>query len=92
MWALCLITLTPREKFVGLPDDLAQELNFFKEEIETGHPISGNVQLNPMPEIVKRMIKKDSTVINRLKYDAYQLPQDPRIWTFPKFKSLGNAN
>ena len=37
------------------------------------------------------MIKKDSTVINRLKYDAYQLPQDPRIWTFPKFKSFGAA-
>ena len=45
-----------------------------------------------MPEIVKRMLKKDSTVINRLKYDAYQLPQDPRIWTFPKFKSLGAVN
>ena len=71
MWALCLVMLSPRQKFQGLPKDLASELNFFKDEVENTNPFGGKVQLNPIPEIVKRMITKDSKLIVRLRADGY---------------------
>jgi hypothetical protein len=88
MWALCLIMLSNRERFNGLPIEFAKELNFFKDEIENINPCSGKVQMNPIPEIVKRMISKDSNVINRIKLDSHTLDSDKRIWTFPKFKPI----
>ena len=86
MWALCLITLSPRESFADLPTEFAEELNYFKDEIENNDPFGGNVQLNPIPETIKKMIIKDSKVLNRLKTENNLLDVDKRIWTFPKFK------
>ena len=91
MWALCLIMLSSREKFNGLPFELANELNYFKDEIENINPCGGKIQMNPMPEIVKRMIGKDSNVINRLKTDSNTLGSDKRIWTFPRFKPINSV-
>lgn len=56
MWAICLIMLSPRERFLGLPTDLAQEVIFFKEEVGSDNHFGGKVQLNPIPENVKHMI------------------------------------
>ena len=86
MWALCLIIITPVETLKYLPDELQKEILFFKEEIEGNNPFGGKIQLNPIPEIVKRMINKDSNVIKRLRADGYQLELDHRIWTFPRFE------
>ena len=47
--------------------------------------------MNPMPEIVKRMITKDSSVINQIKNDSFLLESDKRIWTFPKFKPISSV-
>lgn len=44
--------------------------------------------MNPVPEIVKRMMKKDSNVVNRLKTETYALEMDNRIWTFPRFRPI----
>ena len=43
--------------------------------------------MNPIPEVVKRMIMKDSNVIVRLRKDGYSLGIDERIWTYPKFNA-----
>ena len=86
MWALCMITLSPRESFIDLPAVFSSELNYFKDEIENNDPFGGNVQLNPIPDIVKKMIIKDSNVLNQLKSENNLLDSDRRIWTFPKFK------
>ena len=83
MWALCLIILTPREHFQGLPLEFFNELNFFRDEMDSRNPFGGKVQMNPIPEIVKRMIKKDTNVLNRIKSQNYKLDADERLWTFP---------
>ena len=44
--------------------------------------------MNPIPEIVKRMITKDPNVINRMKTESLSLSADSRIWTFPPFKPI----
>ena len=59
----------------------------FKDEVQ-GH-YARKIQLNQVPEIVKRMIQKDPNVIDRLKNETFTLVQDKRIWTFPRFKPLG---
>lgn len=51
----------------------------------------GKLQLNPIPEIVKRMIKKDLNVVNRLKAHDNLLELDPRFWTFPKFRPIASV-
>lgn len=88
IYALCLIILTPIEKLQsGLPVELAKEVAYFKDEVESNNPFGGKIQMNPIPEVVKRMIKKDSNVIVRLRKDGYSLGIDERIWTYPKFKA-----
>ena len=47
--------------------------------------------MSPIPEIVKRMLSKDSNVINRIKTESYTLDSDKRIWTFPKFKPISTV-
>ena len=83
--------LAPKGAFGGLPDKFVKELDFFKESMEGDNPVGGKVQMNPMPEIVKRMINKDSSVINQIKSDNFLLDSDKRIWTFPKFKSMSSV-
>ena len=83
MWALCLITLAPRENISSFPKDLASELLYFKDEIENNDPFGGKVQLNPIPEAIKLLIKSDSSFIERLKTEASSLDSDKRIWTYP---------
>ena len=88
IYALCLIILTPVEKLQkGLPAELAKEVVYFKDEVESNNPFGGKIQMNPIPEVVKRMILKDSSVIVRLRKDGYSLGVDQRIWTYPKFKA-----
>ena len=86
MWALCLITLAPRDCISDLPAEFANELLFFKDEIENSDPFGGKVQLNPIPHEIKNMIKKDATVLDRLRSQSSSLAVDKRIWTFPCFK------
>ena len=76
MWALCLITLASEENISDLPAELARELLFFKEEIENNDPVGGKVQLNPIPDQIKNMIKKDSSVLERLKTESGPLEVD----------------
>ncbi len=87
IWALCLIVVSPKKHFSNLSESLRKQLEFFKDEIDNKNPFGGKIQLNPIPEIVKRMINKDSNVISRLRADGYQLDIDQRIWTFPRFES-----
>lgn len=91
IWCLCLVMMAEREKFRDLPTELSKELIYFREEIENNNPVGGKVQLNPIPEIVKRMLKKDSDVINRMKADTNVLESEKRIWTFPKFKPINTV-
>ena len=35
--------------------------------MENNNPIGGKLQLNPIPEVVKRMIIKDSNVFQKIK-------------------------
>lgn len=85
MWALCLVTIAPRQCISDLPHELATELNLFKDEIENSDPIGGKVQLNPIPQAIKNMIRADSGIINHLKSESTPLQADKRIWTYPKF-------
>ena len=85
MRALCQIMLCRRERLNGLPLELLNELNFFKDELEFDNPFGGKVQLNPIPTGVKQMILDDSNVINRLRTEQYPLESDQRIWTFPRY-------
>ena len=43
MKALCQLMLCPREKLNGLPLELLNEVNFFKDEVEFEHPFGGKV-------------------------------------------------
>lgn len=55
IWALCQIMLTSIDRIKrGLPEALSNEIEIFKQNAEG--PFTGKVQMNPMPEIVKRMI------------------------------------
>ena len=76
MWALCLVTLASQENISDLSIELANELQYFKEEIENNDPIGGKVQLNPIPDLIKNMIKKDSSVLERLKTESSHLEVD----------------
>ena len=67
MKALCQLMLCPRERLNGLPLELLNEVNFFKDEVEFDNPFGGKVQLNPVPAGVKEMLDGDSDVINRIK-------------------------
>ena len=86
IWALCLIILTPKKSLSNFSESLRKQLEFFKDEIENKNPFGGKIQLNPIPEIVKRMIKKDSNVITRMKADGYHMSFDQRIWAFPRYE------
>ena len=56
MKALCRIILCPRERLNGLPLELLNELNYYKDELEFDNPFGGKIQLNPMPDTIKNMI------------------------------------
>ena len=43
MKALCQLMLCPRERLNGLPLELLNEVNFFKDEVEFEHPFGGKV-------------------------------------------------
>ena len=77
--------LCKRENLNGLSLELLNELNYFKDELESDNPFGGKIQLNPIPACVKAMILNDSDVIKRIKSETYVLESDKRVWTFPKF-------
>ena len=43
MWALCLVSLSPKHCFEGFPPQLCIELEFFKEEMDNNNPFGGNI-------------------------------------------------
>ena len=52
------------------------------------NPSGGKIQLNQMPEIVKKMLRKDSNVLDRLKNDKNLcVKENSDIWCFPKFRT-----
>ena len=42
-----------------------------------------------MPENIKRMIEKDTTVIYKMRKKPSTLAHDTKIWTYPSFRSIG---
>ena len=61
-------------------------MNFFKEEIESNNPFDGRVQLNPIPDAIKNLIKQESGIIRRLHEEQHRLKVNERMWTFPYFE------
>ena len=73
IFALCLILATGKSQLssCALPEEFESEVMNFKDEVE-GH-YARKIQLNQVPEIVKRMIQKDPNVIERLKSETFTL-------------------
>ena len=52
------------------------------------NPSGGKIQLNQMPEIVKKMLRKDKNVLDRLKNDKNLcVKENQDVWCFPKFRT-----
>ena len=74
-----------------ISDELILGITYFKNELVQGYPFGGQVQLNPIPEVVKKMIKQDGNVILKMRTEMDFLDKDRRIWCYPKFKPTSNA-